>query len=290
MKTFICSIVMALVLTMVFAGGGRESGESLLVTAEWLEDNLDRVIVVDYGRSYEDFQKGHIPGAVYLDRSIFYDERNGIAGMLPDPEDIGAELGARGIDNRTTVVMYDSGNNLWASRAFWGFEVLGHRKVRLLDGGFAAWEELSYPVRMADEHRQAATFRVRFQPELIVDSAEILANYGNEDFVVLDTRSQDEYEGSDVRANRGGHIPGAVHIDWIKNIDADGRFETAGTLATIYDDTIDRNSRIATHCQTGVRGAHSYFALRLLGYKNVALYDGSWVEWGNRDDTPIALP
>ena len=292
MKKSLFSIMLMLMVSALFAGGGREkaSGEELLVDGEWLENNINEVIVIDIGRSYEDFQAGHIPGAVYLDRSLFWTEVDGINGMLPNPADIGSELGARGIDHRSTLVVYDSGNNLWASRAFWGLEVLGHNSVRLLDGGVSAWTKAGRALSTAEESRTAVEFRVRYQPQLLAGASEIVENYEADDFVVLDSRSADEYDGTDIRSNRGGHIPNAVNIDWVENITQDGSFKQIAELASIYDDTISKDAKVVTHCQTGVRGAHSYFTLRFLGYENVAVYDGSWEEWGNREDTPISLP
>ena len=292
MKKILSGALMVLIASALFAGGGGEkaSGEQLLVDGEWLESNINEVIVIDIGRSYENFQAGHIPGAVYLDRSLFWTEVEGINGMLPDPADIGSELGARGIDHRSTLVVYDGGNNLWASRAFWGLEVLGHNSVRLLDGGFAAWSKAGRALSSVEESRAAVEFRVRYQPQLLARTSEIVENYEADDFVVLDSRSAGEYAGTDIRSNRGGHIPNAVNIDWVENITQDGSFKQIAELASIYDDTISKDSKVVAHCQTGVRGAHSYFTLRLLGYEDVAVYDGSWEEWGNREDTPISLP
>ena len=290
MRGIILGIGLMLLVTALFAGGsGERSNEHLLVDTGWLENNLNKVTVIDYGRSYEDFTEGHIPGAVYLDRSLFWAEVDGVPGMLPDPEDIGAELGARGISNKGTIVVYDGGNSLWAARAFWAFEILGHRDVRLLDRGLTDWRENAQELSTTEEGRTAVNFQVRYQPQLLVQKSEILEKYDNDDFVVLDTRSAGEYDGTDIRANRGGHIPNAVNIDWVENLGDEGAFKPLAELASFYDSSINKNDRVAAHCQTGVRGAHSYFTLRFLGYKDVAVYDGSWAEWGNLDDTPISL-
>ena len=111
----------------------------------------------------------------------------------------------------------------------------------------------------------------------------------DETSIVLDTRSADEYAGRDVRAERGGHIPESIHVEWVQNVDADGKFLPAEDLKNLYNSTSVTNELdIYTLCQTAVRATHSWFVLQeLLGYENVAVYDGSWTEWGNLENTPI---
>ncbi len=107
---------------------------------------------------------------------------------------------------------------------------------------------------------------------------------------IIDTRSPREYAGEDVRAARGGHIPGAVNINWISNLKGDDSktFALEGQLVELYDSQkISKDKIIVTHCQTGVRGAHTYFVLKLLGYPKVGVYDGSWAEWGNDREAPV---
>ena len=108
--------------------------------------------------------------------------------------------------------------------------------------------------------------------------------------MVLDARSSAEYSGRDVRADRGGHIPGAINVDWVLNLEdlATGNFLQSRDLAEMYDTLgISRDKTVVTLCQTGVRAAHAYFALRLADFSLVSLYDGSWAEWGNSEDTPV---
>ena len=278
---FVCAL-----LTGACRQRDRPSGEGLLVNGAWLEDNIDEVLVISYGQSYQEFQAGHIPGALYLDRSLFYAEREGLSGMLPDPEDIGAELGIRGIDNKSTIVIYGNDDNLWASRAFWGFEVLGHRDLRLLDGGFTSWVADGREVSKTETILNPTNFKVNFQPRLLMSYSDMLENYNDDDFLVLDSRSPGEYTGTDRRANRGGHIPNAVNINWLRHTKVNGSFKPQDELAALYE-AVPENRRIGAYCQSGVRAAHAYFTLRFLGYENLAVYDGSWEEWGNRDDSPI---
>ncbi|MBT3275459.1 MAG: sulfurtransferase, partial [Spirochaetales bacterium] len=131
-------------------------------------------------------------------------------------------------------------------------------------------------------------FKYRLRPELLADTEYILTNLDSTSVQVVDTRSADEYAGVDVRADRGGHIPGAVNVDWVKTVDSNSTFLPVGELAELYDYSgLDPNKTQITHCQTGVRGAHTYFVLRYMGFKDVKLYDESWVVWGNTDETPV---
>ena len=292
MRSGIVVLLMALAILTVACGqrtSGRASGEEILVTGEWLENNINELVIISYGQSYEEFLAGHIPGAVYLDRSLFHARRDGMSGLLPDPEDIGAELGIRGIDDQRSILIYDNDDSLWASRAFWGFEILGHRDLRLLDGGFTAWVADGREVSRTETILEPTSFKVQFQPQLIMNYSDMIKNYNAEDFLAIDSRSPGEYAGISLRADRGGHIPNAINIDWTRHIRADGSFKQQDELAFLYE-SVSKDLRIGVYCQSGVRAAHTYFTLRLLGYPDIAVYDGSWEEWSSREDSPISRP
>ena len=117
----------------------------------------------------------------------------------------------------------------------------------------------------------------------------VLDHLDDENVVLCDTRGPEEFAGTDVRAKRGGHIPGAINVEWVNAVNADGTFKDARALFDLYTKAgFVPDKQIITYCQTGVRGAHTWFVLKeLLGYPDVRNYDGSWEEYGNRDDTPI---
>lgn len=275
---------------IVFAGGGAERtpSEEILVDPVWIQARGDSVTILDVGRSQADFLSGHIPGAALADRELVWDTVDGLAGMLPDPELVAQDLELLGVSSDKPVVVYDAGNGLWASRLFWALEYIGHSKVHLLDGGFSAWQSSGNDVSVTPRVSEAGKIDVKVQEELLADSGYILSKLESSNFVVIDTRSSGEFDGSDLRAERGGHIPGAVNIEWSQNLNEEGAFKSIDELSGLYSSVADiEDSEAVTLCQTGVRGAHSYVALRVAGYKNVRLYDGSWVDWGNDPDTPI---
>ena len=205
--------------------------------------------------------------------------------MFPGVESAIAGIVAAGISSGDSVVIYDNARSLWAARLFWTLEYLGHDKVSILDGGLGKWTGDGLHLETDAKPVSAGSFYAKVQEDRLVDVAEIVSNI--DEIFIIDTRSPAEYAGKDVRAARGGHIPGAVNINWIFNITEDETptFLPLTELGEFYDSYgVDESRQIVTLCQTGVRGAHTYFALRFLGYKNVALYDGSWAEWGNSEN------
>lgn len=264
----------------------------LLVETEWLAGKINspELRIIDYGRKLRDYQKGHITGAVFVDRKTVWNKVNGIPGMLPSMETIVIELEKAGISKDSAVVIYDDNGGLWASRLFWALEYLGHEDVHILNGGWGKWIQEKRDVQIESHMPPKGEFIPLVQNDLLATQEWILKNLNNPEVVIIDARSSKEYTGEDVRSTRGGHIPGAVNINWISNLKSDDSktFLTEEELTGIYDSLkISKNRTIVTLCQTGVRGAHTYFVLKLLGYPRVRLYDGSWAEWGNDHEVPV---
>jgi len=190
-----------------------------------------------------------------------------------------------------TVVVYDEQSGIRAARAFWFLEFFGHPDSRVLDGGVSAWLRQGLTITTETALPQKGAWDVGRVSERLATWSDVATRLGRDDVVILDTRSDGEYYGSNVRAKRGGAIPGAVHIEWTKNLDGEGKFKVAADLQDMYNDSgIGRDKEVITYCQGGYRAAHSYLALRLLGYPRIRNYIGSWKEWGDREDLPIAHP
>src|SRR5579884_1223306 len=243
-------------------------------------------------RQPEAYSNGHIPGALSFD--IF-----GISLIDTRPEPLAAFLWiiehliqAKGINQDSTVVVYDDIAGMRSARLFWFLEYFGHNDVHMLDGGHNAWIAAGLPLtHEATVVAKPGNFKMSPRRELLATVDDVLANIRKPGSVIIDTRTDAEYTGQLVRALRGGAIPGAVHLEWTQNLNEKGFFKSAEELKQMYSaHGIGPDKEVIPHCHGGYRSAHTYLALRLIGYPKVRNYLGSWGEWGNRADLPIEIP
>jgi thiosulfate/3-mercaptopyruvate sulfurtransferase len=200
-------------------------------------------------------------------------------------------LAIHGVRADHPIVVYDVQSGMRAARAFWFLEYFAHPDTRLLDGGFDAWRREGLPVSRDANPARTTDWTGSREARTLATWRDVAGALDRKDAVILDTRSDGEYLGTNVRAKRGGAIPGAKHIEWTKNLDEQGAFKPAAELRRLYEGAgITPDREVITYCQGGYRAAHSYLALRLLGYPRVRSYVGSWKEWGDREDLPIENP
>ena len=261
----------------------------LLWTPDQLSVRLDdpSVKVIDV-RPGERFAMGHIPGArhyaIYAVNCDDTDEAplNSFIRMWA------FLLGSKGVSFDDTIVLCGEITGMTSTRGFWFLEYLGHRSVHILDGGYTAWADAGLATTRDADVVPAVPFRFRQRPEKIATYKDVLRVIDAQDGLVLDTRSRLEFTGEDVRAARGGAIPGAVHVEWLNNLTAEGGMKSAEELRRQFQVAgVTPDKEIIAYCQTGYRSAHAYTALRLLGYERVRNYLGSWREWGDKTHLPI---
>lgn len=264
----------------------------LLTTPQELNKKLARptLCLLDT-RPAEFFAQGHIPGAVHFDLFGLSLIDTSPAPLKAFFSMIGHLLELRGVDMEKEVIFYEENSGMRAARGLWFLEYFGHRKVRILDGGIKAWKEAGYPITTEAFSPKPSLFRPAERRELLATADDILQVLGEKSVSILDTRSDDEYMGRNIRAARGGAIPGAIHIEWTRNLDASGKYKPASELKAMYEKAaIGPDKEVIPYCQGGYRSAHSYVALRLIGFPKVRNYLGSWKEWGDRTDLPIEKP
>jgi thiosulfate/3-mercaptopyruvate sulfurtransferase len=250
----------------------------------------ERLLIVDLSDPAI-YQQRHIPGAINLPYPLIIRAQPPAMGLVPAETELSRVFSAIGLTPETHVIAYDSEGNGRASRLLWTLDALGHNHLSLLNGGLQAWQSAGYPLEagIVDPRPSAYVATIR-RPEVIADRDYIMQHLNDTNTVILDARSPKEYSGIDQRAARSGHIPNAVNVEWIQTMDPerDRRFKSMEALRQLYAAAgITPDKDIIVHCQTHHRSAHTYIALKSLGFTRVRGYPGSWSEWGNLPDTPI---
>lgn len=247
-------------------------------------NSRDQTIIIDT-RSFLEYKKGHIPGAVNIDLFQLHWFDTSKRGIKDFNRQTRILLSNIGIKRESKVIFYDDVSGISASRGVWLLLYFSHKVVRMLDGGFIKWRRDGYPVELQSNPLKYLKFRGKVDTSILATANEIERSLENNNLAIVDARSREEYSGSDVRAVRRGHIPSAMNIDWQINIE-NGTLKSKDKLSRIYSKIL-KNSQVITYCQGGYRAANAFVVLKILGYKKVKMYLGSWGEWGNKTDLPV---
>lgn len=240
-----------------------------------------------------EFRAAHIPGARPFGIDAIADPDTDLPHMLPSPEAFATAVGALGIGPAHEVVIYDTHGLMTAPRVWWTFRAFGHDRVRVLDGGAPAWTAAGHALTDAPTEIVPETYPTPPTPTLVRTLDEVAAALAAGDAQVLDARSHGRFSGEapEPRAGlRGGHMPGSLNLPWTELVDPQGRLHDADALrARLAAAGLDLARPIVTTCGSGITAAVLTLALHRVGRPDVAVYDGSWTEWGGRADTPVAV-
>lgn len=278
------------------------ANSEILVSTQWVDDHKDdpAIRIVESNEDQLLYRSGHIPGAVEIDWTD--DLNDPVKRDYLEKEGFEQLMSEKGIDNDTTVIFYGDKSNWWAAYALWIFQLFGHDKVKLMDGGRLKWQEEG-----RDMIKEVPTYpRTNYNAPKRDDSQERafrddVLEHIKQQKKLVDVRSPEEFRGERLHipgypnegALRGGHIPGAQSIPWSTAANEDGTFKNAEALEEIYlqEHKLNKNDEVIAYCRIGERSSHSWFVLKyLLGFNKVRNYDGSWTEWGNLVNVPIEKP
>jgi thiosulfate/3-mercaptopyruvate sulfurtransferase len=272
---------------------------SNLISTEWLAAHLQEVRVVDASwympgekrQPAKEFEAGHIPGGVFFDIDGIADHATDLPHMLPKPGEFSKAAGVLGIGDGETVVVYDGAGLFSAPRAWWTLKAMGHEDVKVLDGGFPKWKREGRAVETGPAHPQAKFLTAIPNPALVRGFDAVMGIVQDKTAQMVDARSASRFTGSEPEPRagvRGGHMPGAANVHFRALITADGTLKQSDELHAAFAQAgVDLNKPIVTTCGSGLTAAILMLALDEIGASNVALYDGSWTEWGGRADAPV---
>lgn len=263
----------------------------LLVEPGQLEPLMghDDLIIVSVD-SEQRYSERHVPTAVHLGYPKLIAKGKFAQGLFPDIDVINEALSSIGLTPDKHIVAYDDEGNGRASRLLLTLDAIGHTRFSLLNGGMTAWSSEGFPLHVVSEFYEQSNYQAKSIGNNVVDKEYVLQKLNDENTILIDTRSHDEFTGLQPLAMRSGHIPGAINIDWKLNKDParHNRMKSdAKIMEMLQDRRISKDKEIIVYCQTCHRSSLTYIMLKQVGYTNIKCYPGSWSEWGNCVDTPV---
>lgn len=263
----------------------------LLLEPEKLDQLISQnaVIVIDLSKP-DNYNKYHIPGARALAYEQLVEENKPIMGLVPALDKLINVLQQLGISNDSHVVAYDDEGGGKAARLLWTLDLLNHKHFSLLNGGIFSWANEGFALSSETSNYSSSQYQAQLNPSVLADKKYILDHLNSDELILLDARSAEEYQGIKKFAARGGHIPGAVNLDWVETMDKNNnlKLKPNDTLLELFHNiNVTKDKEIISYCQTHHRSSHTYFVLKYLGFEKIKGYPGAWSDWGNDPSTPI---
>ncbi|MFP1840534.1 3-mercaptopyruvate sulfurtransferase [Lonsdalea quercina] len=277
------------------------SSSDIFVTAAWLNSHLNDADITlldarmlppgDTSRDIQaEYEAGHLPGAAFFDIETLSDAASPLPHMMPDSTSFAQAMGDLGVSEDQHCIIYDEGNLFSAPRAWWMLRTFGVTKVSILAGGLAGWKQGQRPLERGNVSHQTRTFNARLDAGVICQAEVVLAITHDHSAQIVDARPAPRFAGDVDEPRPGlrrGHIPGSFNVPWNELVE-NGALKTPEELAAVFKQKgIDIQRPIVASCGSGVTAAVIVSALYVLNAPQVKLYDGSWGEWGGRDDLPI---
>jgi thiosulfate/3-mercaptopyruvate sulfurtransferase len=237
----------------------------------------------------EDFERGHIPGARFVDiEHELSDPNSSLHFMLPSAQQFGDVMGRLGVGNDTLVVTYSTANHWWATRLWWMLRAFGHRKAAVLDGGFQKWQREGRPVETGPAKSvKPARFEARLQPGHVVGKEEIQSAIGNSAICTVNALRPEQHAGTGGTSyGRLGHITGSINIPAVQHIGVDNCYKRPDELRKMFAPAL-QSPRVMTYCGGGIAATSVALVLAMFGYDNVQVYDASLGEWAQDPDLPM---
>jgi thiosulfate/3-mercaptopyruvate sulfurtransferase len=264
---------------------------------EALNNSSTNVVIVDVrfdlsnpDWGYEQYQKSHIPGAIYLhlEKDLSGEvQKHGGNHPLPDMELFAEKLGKMGINEKTTVVVYDQANDMYASRLWWMLHYMGHPSVFVLDGGFEAWVKAGYPVSSDIPAPTPVTYVPRLRTDEVVHMEQVKEKMKTKSVILIDSRARERYLGKvEPLYSKAGHIPSAKNYFWKDVFTQDGQWKNVEDLKKHFS-SLSKDEEIIVSCGSGVSATPNILALKMAGFKNVKLYPGSYSDWISYDENEV---